>query len=174
MTDANMLHALFASAAMPVAFDPIMIEPDGGGPPEAFVDGGVTENVPIGLARRCCENLNVILVDPEQLEVAIPAANVIEIALGSFMTMQHTLLEAQARLAYAESAVAGLVATANSDSEARADQIPLTVGYVRPAAVLPGKAMDFSDAVSLKASWQVGYADGKQGWKTFVPTGLFN
>jgi predicted acylesterase/phospholipase RssA len=174
MTDEYLHKALFGSAAMPVAFDPIMIPPAWGGPPEAYVDGGVTHNVPIGVARRCCENLNVILVDPPQRQYAFPIRNVIEIALGSFATMQAQLFETQVRLAYAESAVAGLVARTTSSSADAADDIPLQVGYLRPAAELPGGAMNFSDGPSLKKSFDVGYEDGTKGWQTFVPHGLTN
>jgi predicted acylesterase/phospholipase RssA len=171
-TDENLRGALFASAAIPVAFDPVMIVPDGRGTPEAFVDGGVTHNVPIGLARRCAEQLDVIFVDPVAETFDLSSANVVQIGLGTFQTMQRTLLEYQVRLAYAESAIMGAVGRGRNGAVASAPDVALTVGLIRPAKPLPGNFMDFNDAAALTESWQIGYDDGIRGWQPFVPEGL--
>jgi predicted acylesterase/phospholipase RssA len=172
MTDANLRKALFASAAIPVAFDPVMIEPDDGGTLEAYVDGGVTHNVPIGLARRCCENLQVVLVDPAAETLELPAGDVIEIALGVFETMQRSLLEYQVRLAYAESAIMSSVGHALNDPAALRDDLPLKIDFIRPAVTLPGNTVKFDDADAIHRGWDIGYADGTRGWQAFIPSGL--
>ena len=152
-TDANLRQALFASAAIPLAFPPVMIEPATGGAAEAFVDGGVTENVPISIARRCCDTLNVLMVDPPTPDVEFNSKNMLEIAFNTFQTMQRAMLEYQVRFAYAE------------------HDLPLrSVSLIRPAKPLPGTFVEFSNSEHLLEAWQTGYEDGSKGWQPFDPS----
>lgn len=157
-TDEILRKALFASAAVPLAFDPVGIPPEGGGAEEAFVDGGVTQNVPIAIARHCARTLHVILVDPVKESLELGSANLAQIGLGTFQTMQRSILEHQVRLAYVESA--------------RANEDALHIAVIRPGRELPGAFSRFNDADALSSAWQIGYRDGSNGWTAFDPPEL--
>ncbi len=52
-----LIDSLQASAALPIAFDPILLPAADGSGPQQYCDGGVTENTPIGIARAAAENV---------------------------------------------------------------------------------------------------------------------
>ena len=151
-TNGNLREALFASAAIPLAFPPVMIEPVEPGPAEAFVDGGVTENVPISIARRCCETLHVVVVDPPAPTVEFGSRSMVQIGFGTFQTMQRTILEYQVRTAFLDTA------------------FPVSVAVIRPAAELPGTFVQFNNAQNLERAWQRGYEDGSRGFLPYDPS----
>lgn len=152
--DALLDRALFASAAIPLLFDPVPIPRESN--PEIsddYVDGGVTQNVPIDIAILCAQRLNVILVEPQHAEVNETYDSALEVGLGMFATMQTRILAYQVRLAYALSRT----------------HLPFSPYVIRPATELPGRASDFSNQVDLEKMWQLGYADMARGWVSFVP-----
>ncbi len=162
VTDDILVRVLLGSAALPTLIDPVDI-PQEDGTVDAYVDGGVTDNVPIELARRCAAKLHVILVDPARDPERPRYASAIEIGLGVFQTMQQRILSYQALLAIAESAV-----TSTPLTEA-AGILPLPVEplLIRPASPLPGSVGDFNNLADLDAAWQRGYDDGVKGWPPF-------
>lgn len=152
--DALLRRVLFASAAIPILFDPILIprerEPN---VEDEYVDGGVTQNVPIDVALLCTDTLKVILVSPAHADVDETYASALEVGLGMFSTMQARILLYQVRLAYALSRT----------------NLPFTPYVLRPEHELPGRGSDFSNQADLEAMWQLGYKDMSQGWASFVP-----
>ncbi|HEV7178264.1 MAG TPA: patatin-like phospholipase family protein, partial [Candidatus Baltobacteraceae bacterium] len=99
-TDAMLQDVMFATACLPMMFDPIVIMSDDGSPvPEQYVDGGVTSNVPIGIAQLCVESLHVVLLFPK-LNPNVTYGSAAEIGLGVFNTMQARIIEYQVRLVY--------------------------------------------------------------------------
>jgi predicted acylesterase/phospholipase RssA len=155
VVDDRLLHdVLFASAAIPLLFDPIPIAQQGD--PQAvdyYVDGGVTQNVPIDIALHCADVLNLILVAPPRANVDQRYKNALEIGLGTFSAMQERIAAYQVRLAYA----------------LRRTHLPFTPYVIRPASELPNEGDDFSNQAELEAMWQLGYADMARGWQPFVP-----
>jgi len=163
--------ALFASAAIPLAFDPVEIDsPEG--TVDQYVDGGVTYNVPVNIARRCAANLAVVLVDPVFESVDETYRDAVTIGLGVFETMQHQLLEYQVRLAYTESYVFESLTGAFhgiADPRAKLTRIPLAVEVLRPKTKLEGSVVSFNDADTLRNMWERGYADGTAGFAPYSP-----
>lgn len=152
--DSLLRRVLFASAAIPILFDPILI-PRQSDPSvqDAYVDGGVTQNVPIDIALLCTDTLKTILVSPAHADVDEKYASALEVGLGMFSTMQARILLYQVRLAYALSRT----------------YLPFTPYVLRPEHELPGRGSDFSNQADLEAMWQLGYKDMSRGWASFVP-----
>jgi len=152
--DLLLRNVLFASAAIPVLFDPILI-PREHDPQtlDAYVDGGVTQNVPLDVALLCADSLNVILVSPARVDVNEAYSSALDIGLGTFYTMQARILAYQIRLAYAL-------------GEAK---LPFTAYEIRPARELPGGGADFSNQAVRETMWQLGFQDMVRGWVSFTP-----
>ncbi len=152
--DSLLQRVLFASAAIPILFDPIAIpREDDPQTTDQYVDGGVTQNVPINLALLCADTLNVILLAPAHDELNEKYTSALEIGLGMFATMQAAILTYQVRLAY----------------ELGQSQLPFTPYVIRPAHDLPGHGSDFNDQAQLEEMWQLGYADMAKGWVAINP-----
>ncbi len=151
-TDDILRSVHFASACLPLAFDPIEIpRVDGSGKKDQFVDGGVTANAPINFAQLCTNTIHVVLVDPKQSTPDVHYKNAFEVGLGVFETMQSRMLLYQVLIAFA----AGKASLAFDPY------------IVRPQKELPGAVGDFNDQKSLSASWQIGYDDAHRGWEKF-------
>lgn len=149
--DSIIQDVLFATAAIPLLFDPVEIAREDGTGFDQFVDGGVTANAPVNLAQLCAHTLNVLLVSPTRSVVDVSYANALAVGLGVFETMQARILMYQLLLAYA----------------AHHDVFPFDPYVIQPESELPGKGTDFSDQASMTSMWQTGYADGKRGWRPF-------
>jgi predicted acylesterase/phospholipase RssA len=148
-SDGILRRVLFGSSALPIVFDPVQVpRNDGSGKSDEFVDGGVTENIPIELARRCASHIDVLLVDPISDEREFKYTSALEVGLGVYATMQRRITEFQVELA---------------DAESRTD-LPLSADVMRPADQLPGEFGDFSNLAALGASWQIGWDDGINGF----------
>jgi predicted acylesterase/phospholipase RssA len=170
-TDALIRPVLLASASIPIALDPQEIPRPGARHDEVqdeYVDGGVTDNVPLEIARRCAQNIHAILVDPQEGTPNEHDASALEIALGVFETMQRRIFEYEVLLAIAET---GIVPTSLTDA-AGLTSLPATFFLIQPDAPLPGSLGDFNDLASLDAMWTRGYNDGIKGWPAFDVTTL--
>ncbi|MBV8530848.1 MAG: patatin-like phospholipase family protein, partial [Candidatus Eremiobacteraeota bacterium] len=87
----DILHrALFASSAIPIAFDPVLM-PGPDGTPNSYCDGGVASNSPVGIAHSLAKAADVVLLDPP-LEPEEEYDDAVEIAFSAFGTMQRKLL----------------------------------------------------------------------------------
>ena len=161
-SDDIVTRVLLASAALPMLIDPVGI-PNAAGEREFYVDGGVTDNVPVELARRCAAHLKIVLVDPNREAVDAKYTNAVDIGLGVFQTMQQRILEYQALLAIAETAI---VPSSLTDA-AGLVPLPIDLAVIRPATPLPGAFGDFNTLADLDAMWDRGYADGVLGWPPF-------
>ena len=120
---------------------------------DAYVDGGVTQNVPIDVALLCTDQLYVTLLSPPLSEADEIYDSALEIGLGMFTTMQERILAYQVRLAY-------LLGQTH---------LPFTPYVIRPAHELPGHGGDFDNQAELEKMWQLGFADMARGWVSFVP-----
>ncbi len=142
----------FASACLPLAFDPVELPgPGGSAGKDQFVDGGVTANAPINMAQLCTDTIHVVLVDPKRPTPDVRYKNAFDVGMGVFETMQARLLLYQVLLAFA----------------AGKASLPFDPYIMRPDSDLPGKLGDFNDQRSLSAAWQIGYTEAQRGWKKF-------
>jgi predicted acylesterase/phospholipase RssA len=145
----ELLHAaLFASAALPIVFDPVAM-PGPDGETTYYCDGGVASNSPVGIAHALSQAADVVLIEP-RLEPETDYQDAIEIAFGVFGTMQRKILESEMRTAVSETALR----------------------YIRPQKVLPLAIIGFDDEVGIGKAYRIGWEDLARGfsaydWKTF-------
>lgn len=179
----DLLHrAIFASAALPLVFDPVLI-PNPDGTVNEYCDGGVASNSPVGIAHAVSKGADVILLDPP-FEPETGYADAVEVLFGAYGTMQRKILETEMRNAYFQSigkrAFMGLApqelaraAQTNPTLAKLMRTIPVTdLRYIRPEKVLPLSVVGFNDAVGIYKAYRVGWEDVGRGftpydWETF-------
>jgi predicted acylesterase/phospholipase RssA len=168
-----LVDSLQASASIPLAFDPVVLPSPTGGTAQ-YVDGGVTANTPIGVARAFAANVDVVLMDPKfEPEVY---ENAMEVGIGVFGTMQQRILDSDVRAAlfesYGKQALNVLTPadvariTHGSASERAAFESFLNSLYAstffvkRPDKTLPVAVVGFNDVQGLEAAYDVGMQAG--------------
>ncbi len=175
-------RAIFASAAIPIAFDPVlMLGPDG--TINEYCDGGVASNSPVGIAHAVAQAADVVLLDPP-FEPDTNLDNAVDIAFSAFGTMQRKILETEMRNVYFQSlgrreydritAQEGPAFT-QSGKQLRTflQALPVTdLRYIRPAAELPVGVAAFNDEVGIGKAYRLGWEDAGRGftsydWSTF-------
>ncbi|HEY1653724.1 MAG TPA: patatin-like phospholipase family protein [Candidatus Tumulicola sp.] len=177
----NLHKAIFASAALPLAFDPVLM-PGPDGVMNAYCDGGVASNSPVGIAHAVSKAADVVLLDPPfQPETSYDSA--VDIAFGIYGTMQRKILEVEMRSTYFQSigkrAYAGRArqTSLTSDEDALLDTFMKTVistelRYIRPKKTLPVTVVGFNDEVGIGKAYRIGWEDAsrdftKYDWRTF-------
>jgi predicted acylesterase/phospholipase RssA len=175
-------RAIFASVAIPIAFDPVIM-PDSDGKPAHYCDGGVASNSPVGIAHAVANAADIVLLDPP-LEPESDYQDAIAIAFGAYATMQRKIVETEMRNAYFQSVekTALLRLTPHEIALATKGDAPLaqfleaelatTLRYIRPAETLPVGVVDFDDEVGIGKAYRQGWEDIGHGftpydWKTF-------
>jgi len=179
----ELLHsAIFASAALPIAFDPVLI-PNPDGMVNEYCDGGVASNSPVGIAHSVSSGADVVLLDPP-FEPQTTYSDAVEIVFGIYGTMQRTILETEMRNAYFQSvgkrAFEGLApqdvahATLGNPTLVKLLQtVPVTtLRYIRPEKELPVSVAGFDDEVGIGQAYRIGWEDVGRGftpydWETF-------
>jgi len=142
-----------ASAAIPGAFAPVVFAPPGETLPLAYVDGGVTNNTPIGLAIDAgARAITVVMLEPPATaDAQYPMENLVQVGMGSFMAIQQRFLELDLKtVGYVNASIAG----------GTADKIPVTVRTFRPRATIALNVLAFDDQPAIDAAYGAGYADG--------------
>jgi predicted acylesterase/phospholipase RssA len=180
----EILHrALFASACIPIAFDPVMM-PGPSGTIDAYCDGGVASNSPVGIAHSIARAADVILLDPP-FEPENSHGDAIEVAFAAFGTTQRKLLEVEMRNVYFQSVgrrglerltPAELARVTYGDEllARYAETVPATeLRYLRPAKPLPLAVVGFNDVQGIGEAYRTGWIDASRGftrydWETFV------
>ncbi|MEO9169664.1 MAG: patatin-like phospholipase family protein [Candidatus Aquilonibacter sp.] len=160
------LDALRASAAIPVAFDPVRMTNDAGEICD-YVDGGVTANTPVSSARIGAKAIDVIFLDP--IVEAYAYGNTIEIATGVFGAMQRRILDADIRAAYLET-VGKHALSQSHDARTRSVASSLydvDIFTLRPKKELPVAVIGFDDAEGLFTTYKLGFADASGGFSPF-------
>ena len=174
----DLLHrAIFASAAIPLVFDPVRI-PNPDGTVNEYCDGGVASNSPVGIAHAFSKRADVVLLDPP-FEPDTDYADAVEVAFGVYGTMQRKIMESEMRNAYFQSAgkraLARLtpqeVGAATEDNPELAkliEVIPATdLRYIRPAKELPVTVAGFNDQVGIGEAYRLGWVDMGEGFKPY-------
>jgi len=140
--------AVFASAALPGAFDPVEFRG------EYFADGGVANNAPATLARKFgVDAIVAVLLDPhDESEKAIPK-NFVELAFALYVANQR-------RTILSDFVVASTLSVGG--------QPPPSIYVVRPTRPLEIGALDFDRADRIENAIAQGRADGRLG-PTLLP-----
>lgn len=175
-------RAIFASVAIPIAFDPVMM-PDPQGNLAPYCDGGVASNSPVGIAHAMANAADVVLLDPP-LEPEADYNDAIDIVFGAYATMQRKIIETEMRSAYFQSVERQTLARLNNNEFARVsnenaplvqfiDAVPATtLRYIRPKDTLPVGVVGFDDEVGIGKAYRQGWEDMGHGftaydWETF-------
>lgn len=175
-----LVKQLRASAAVPLAFDPVILTgPDG--KPAPYVDGGVTANTPIGVARAVSSTVDAVLLNPVGQAMSYKSAA--DISIGTFNTMQRRMMEDTLRIASLQTFLLKSVKQAPRavavDFAQRAnisvDELYAFVQLLsdtsfrilRPKKDLPLSLFGFDDAKGIEETYQLGLDDGNAGFKPF-------
>ncbi len=179
----DLLHrAIFASAALPLVFDPVPI-PNPDGTVNEYCDGGVASNSPVGIAHAFSKRADVVLLDPP-FEPDTNYADAVEVAFGVFGTMQRKIMESEMRNAYFQSVGKRAFTRLTPGDSAKATQanpglakVMLAISatdlrYIRPAKELPVSVAGFNDEVGIGKAYRLGWEDMGAGftpydWETF-------
>ena len=180
----DILHrAIFASAAIPIAFDPVVM-PDAQGHDASYCDGGVASNSPVGIAHSIANGADVVLLDPE-LDSGEGYKDAVEIAFGVFGTMQRKILEVEMRNTYFQSISKRALTTLTPKEQGRTAQalgptaefmqsvVETSLRYIRPQNVLPLSVAGFNDEVGIGKAYRIGWEDATMrgfkdyDWQTF-------
>ncbi len=179
----DLLHrALFASAAIPIVFDPVVM-PGPDGTPCQYCDGGVASNSPVGIAHAVSKAADVVLLDPP-FEPDADLNDAIEVAFSAYGTMQRKILETEMRNVYAQSVAKDTFGRLSPEKLARVSQssgmlakmvaaLPVTeLRYLRPEKVLPVTVAGFDDQTGINETFKTGWEDLGRGfaaydWSTF-------
>jgi predicted acylesterase/phospholipase RssA len=179
----ELLHrAIFASAAIPLAFDPVeMPGPDGTA--NQYCDGGVASNSPVGIAHAVANAADVVLLDPK-FEDRDNYADAIDVGLAAYGTMQRKILDVELRNAYFQSVTKTAFSHLRQFARgARPSDVALiqrfmnsmtatNVRYIRPDHTLPVGVGGFGDEVGIGKAYRIGWLDAARGfteydWETF-------
>ncbi len=180
----DLLHdAIFASAAIPIAFDPVIM-PGPDGTPAPYCDGGVATNSPVGIAHAVAKAADVVLLDPP-FEVETDYHDAVEIAFGAYGTMQRKIIEVEMRNTYFQSVGKRAVEDLSPSEAARAAQnnallatfmhsvTATQLRYIRPERTLPVGVVGFNDEVGIGKAYRQGWQDvavpgfADYDWRTF-------
>ena len=143
LNDDNYLDAVRASAAIPGAFAPVQMNLGELEVNHDFVDGGVANNTPIGLALAAgATELYVVFLDPAEATLPTsPTTNLYDIGIASLGVMQQKILESDMRLGQMKTGV--------------------DITAIRPSKPLGLSILDFANTNAIKAAYQDGVAVGK-------------
>jgi len=164
-----LIDALRASTAIPVAFDPVELPSADGKTTNLYVDGGVTANTPVSVARAAAHNIDVVMLDPPFRNETYHSA--FEIGLGVFGAMQRRIIEADLRATYLETfgknAVTNLTRPTPDVAAFARKLYASNVFVVRPQKELPVGMVGFDDAANLFRTFKAGFYDAKD--RGFAP-----
>lgn len=154
LTDDNYLPAILASAALPVAFDPVWIE-DGGGGRCAFADGGIANNTPIRQAIDAgATDVTVIFMrHPALRDAQRPIANLADVFLSATDIALDRMLELDLKVLRSvnERVLLGRASTKRF----------VGVRVIGPSVPLPTEGFQFGDQASIDRMFDLGVRDGR-------------
>ena len=154
-----------ASGAIPGAFEPVQL-PIEETSPWAYVDGGVTNNTPIGQAIDAgADSITIVYVDPESGPAQQPSANLAEILMGCFSMMQQRILALDYQTALRVNDAVGAKA-----GDAEGKRI-VKIRTFRPENALAPGIIDFNKQQLIDSAFAQGQADARnpalsQKWAT--------
>jgi len=143
-----------ASGAIPAAFAPVTLPypPPG----NAYVDGGVTNNTPIGQAIDAgADDITIVYVDPAAVAAKAPTANIPDILASCFSMMQQCILD----LDYKTALRVNDAVSANADDTRHKSIVKIRT--FRPKAPLAVGVIDFSKQLEVTSAFQAGQADAR-------------
>ncbi len=172
LTAENFIDAVLASAAVPGVFQPIAVKRAETGDTNLYVDGGVANNTPVGLAVSAgATDVTVIMADALD-EIPPPPTTLPALLIAANAVSSHKILQNDVMLAIAKNLLAsrhdwsGVSAATQSylDALHQRDWKPVTLRVIRPRTPLKLTMMGFNDQADLDAAFDQGYADAQDEW----------
>ena len=159
LTAENFCDAVRASSSIPFAFAPVPIALDAGSP-SSFVDGGVANNTPLGVAIDAgADDVTVIFLNPEDHHAPQAVSNLAEVGLTCFSIMQERIIELD--FAAADRVNKSIERGGGGGSGSAGERRPVTLRALRPAATLPITVLQFDRQDLIDAVYALGVADAK-------------
>ena len=154
----NILDAVRASSAIPFAFAPVSIAATSFGA-LAFVDGGVANNTPLGVAIDAgADDITVIFLNPPDHHAPQAVNNLAEVGLTCFSIMQERILELDFQNAMrVNRAIAQSAGGTGSAGPRRA----IDLKQIRPAQTLPITVLQFDRQELIDKVYGMGVADAQ-------------
>ncbi|MGH7661225.1 MAG: patatin-like phospholipase family protein, partial [Vulcanimicrobiaceae bacterium] len=154
----NFPEAVRASGAIPGAFAPVTLPL--GTNRDACVDGGVTNNTPIGQAVHAgADDITIVYVDPEIKPSRQLSTNIVEILMGCYSMMQQCILDLDYTTALRVNDAVG----ANAE-DAKEKRI-IRLRKFRPDAPLAPGIIDFDKQALIDQAFATGQADARNAVK---------
>ena len=172
----DLLHrAIFASACLPVVFDPIELPAADTGEMQQYCDGGVAANTPLAFARTVAHNVHVVLLTPPTPHEIY--GNAFEIGWAAYDTMQRHIFYTAIRSTYYETQAKRKIAELPRsvldrfpDVRHFVDDIAdATVAFLRPGKELPVTTTTFDDGEKIARAYRMGMQDATTGFKPYDP-----
>lgn len=162
----ELLHdALFASACLPVVFDPIDLPaPDGNGTNQ-YCDGGVAANTPIAFARTVAHNVHVVVLNPPAKQETY--GNAFDIGWAAYDTMQRHIMFSAMRSVYVETQIKRELAKHPKSERIIRYLADADVAFLRPSEKLPVETTTFDDGDLLAKAYAMGMRDGGKGFTPY-------
>ena len=162
----DILHdALFASACLPVVFDPVELPaPDGSGM-DQYCDGGVAANTPLAFARTVAHNVHVILLNPPGRHETY--RNALDIGWAAYDTMQRHIMYSAIHSTYFESQIKRSVSRYPQAERLVSAIADAHVAFLRPLEPLPVDTTTFDDGERIAKGYAMGMRDAQRGFKPY-------
>jgi predicted acylesterase/phospholipase RssA len=174
----DILHrALFASAAIPIVFDPVPL-PMMNGSTGLYVDGSIASNATVTIARTVSRAIDIVLVDPRSRNEHYSDA--IDVVMGTYETMQRKILETEMRDVYFESlgkraatrlgsGVTNEIENGSSALTTFYHDLPASdLAYIRPKRELTAGFGSFDEQDKLDSTFALGDADSEHGFAPYA------
>lgn len=174
-TDEILHRAIFASACLPIVFDPIELPSADGSHTDQYCDGGVAANTPLAFARTVAHNVHVVLLTPPITEAIYP--NAFEIGWSAYDTMQRHIFYSAIRSTYYETnakrtmlQLPHAVLKQYPDVLAFVESIAdASVAIIRPDKTLPVETTTFDDGKRIAQAYELGMRDAARGFTPYHP-----
>ena len=158
LTPANYVQAVQASSSIPGAFPPVNVAANGAR--YDYVDGGVANNTPIGMAVDAgAGEITVVLVDPLDADPpSSPVGNIVNLGFACLTVMQQKIVADDLKLAQAYNAA--LTADPTARSPIMSGKRLIDIYVVQPAAPLSLDVLDFDKQELMDAAYAAGVIAG--------------
>jgi predicted acylesterase/phospholipase RssA len=160
LTSENVLDAIEASSAIPFAFPPVN---QNLGTPSTFlyVDGGVANNTPIGLAISAgATDITAIFMDPKSGAPAPQAiTNAADLGMACYSVMQQKLLADDMKLALMTNKAIAAEDAGKSEQLGLTGKVQVALRQVRPQHPLGLSVLGFNDQTGLNTAFELGRQD---------------
>ena len=166
-TDELLHDALFASACLPIVFDPIELPTSDGSEMNQYCDGGVAANTPLAFARTVARNVHVVLLHPPAPHEIYD--NAFDVGSAAYDTVQRHIMFSAIEAAYVETQIKRRFAGDPRGEQLLSNIADSDIAFLRPMSLLPVQTTTFDNGELIAKAYAMGMRDAEQGFKPYVP-----